>query len=176
MTFKIVLAFSAFCTVGFSASALWSLAENQVYKHHRGSKWFMDILESHWDDYVYSRLPSWPMKFTRSVTFTISNVFRSLVDGVHSLWERATIGPKENTLPHAMPGPQQTSKILMLHEGDIDGKGRQQNRTTSISSLKITDDGQLAPQFWTGPQSSTSENLGVRLTLRKAKGTNNLIR
>jgi len=171
-----VLALSAFCTLGFSASALWSLAESFVYGRHHGSKWLLDILESYWSRHVHSKLPSWPIRFTRSVIFTISTVLGRSVDGVHFLWKRFTTIANENTLPHAMPRLPKLPKIptfsILMPEGNADEKDRQKPWAISVSSFNIKDDGELAPQFWR----SSSKDPPVRLVVRKAKGTSNLIR
>lgn len=173
-----MLALSAFCTFGFSASALWSLAESFVYGRHHGAKWLMDILQSHWNRHVHLKLPSWPIRLTRWVTFTISTVLGRLINGIHTVWKRVITRANENTLPHAMPGLQKNARVpTFATEGNADEKSRQKTWTTSISSFNIKDDGELALQFWTGqPSTTSSKNPGVPLVVRKAKGTSNLIR
>ena len=61
-----------------------------------------------------------------------------------------------------------------MPEGSPDENGRQKTWATSISSSNIKDDGEHAFQFWSGHTSS--ENPAVRLEVRKAKGTSNMIR
>lgn len=152
-----------------------------MYGRHRGSKWLMDIMESYWNRHVHSKLPSWPMRFTRSVTSTISTALDKLVNGIHSLWKRVTTGTNKNTLPHAMPKPQRLPKIptfaIRMPERNVDENGRQKPWVAPILSFNIKDDGELAFQFWSGQRGSTSsKNPAVRLVVRKAKGTSDLIR
>ena len=46
--FKVVLAVTSACFVGFLITAMWSVAESFVYRHHQGSKWLWDVLSGHW--------------------------------------------------------------------------------------------------------------------------------
>ena len=46
--FKIVLAVTIFCAIGFLITIIWSVAERLIYRHYKGSKWLLDILSARW--------------------------------------------------------------------------------------------------------------------------------
>jgi len=46
--FKFILALTIFCAIGFLLTTIWCIAESVVYRHYKGSKWFRDILSTHW--------------------------------------------------------------------------------------------------------------------------------
>ena len=47
-TFKVILTLTFFCAVGFLLTTVWSVAESLVYRRHKGSKWFRDVLSVYW--------------------------------------------------------------------------------------------------------------------------------
>src|SRR6266404_9543672 len=48
ITFKVVLALTAFCAGGFFITTIWSVAESLVYRNYKGSKWLWDVLSAYW--------------------------------------------------------------------------------------------------------------------------------
>ena len=46
--FKLVLAATIFCVIGFLITTICSVAESIVYRHYEGSKWLWDVLSARW--------------------------------------------------------------------------------------------------------------------------------
>ena len=165
ITFKLILTLTTFCAVGFLLTTVWSVAESLVYRQHKGSKWFWDVLSAHWErtrKLLPFRLPIKIGHYLRSSATFVWEGIVSIMDRFRESVQRFLHpgGNPRTLIPTTVHNNWKTVRGWALGSSTMQGGGDDleavhddDRRAVDYSAVYVTqiDEKESAAHFWKWP-------------------------